>query len=400
MVQDRTHSFAGLIAPVTKSEFIDKYWGKSTLVLHRTEPDYFGSLFSLADLDACLMTAANRSSKILQVIPPPSSGRSSILTSVSALSKDRLYDAYLSGDTIRLLGVEKVWPPFELLAADVREALDVEIGFNLFLTPPNSQGFPTHVDTLDSFIVQIAGAKQWYIWDPIYDRPLGSQRSNELVAGMKWAEEELTLRDKPVLKAGDVAYLPRGFFHKAVAGDEFSLHVTISFHPLTWVDFFGRAVELAAMEDLELRQDLPPGFVQDREKQEHMSLVFAHLLDRLSKTLSFEATLGSLVDEQVSARTFPPDGHFSVLAGLDEIGPNSTVNRRSGLACLVENAGSTAVIRFGPKRVEGPKGILSTLEFIRDHRTFRVRDLPDSVSLNSKITLVRRLIRDGLLRPV
>ncbi|GAA4384009.1 hypothetical protein GCM10023088_51820 [Actinomadura verrucosospora] len=345
------------------------------------------------------MTAANRASKILHIIPPPGSGRSATLASVAELSKDRLYEAYLSGDTIRLIGVEKVWPPLGLLAASLQEALDMEIGFNLFLTPPGSQGFTAHVDMLDSLIVQVAGSKQWHIWEPIYERPLDSPRSFQHVTKMKWTEEELELRDKPLLQAGDVIYLPRGFFHKAVAGDEFSLHLTLSFHPLTWVDFFSRALELAALEDLELRQDLPPGFIGDREAQQSMAPIFARLLGRLNESLSFDVALRSLVEEHVGARTYPPDGHFSVLAGMQEIGPNSMVERRRGLACLVENSGETSAIIFGPKRVQGPKVISSALEFIRDHKHFRICDLPGSASSDSKLTLVRRLIRDGLLRP-
>ncbi|MFF0488780.1 JmjC domain-containing protein [Nocardia sp. NPDC004068] len=388
-----------LIAPVTKHEFLEDYWGKATLVRQRGDRNHLGDLFSLADFDACLMTAANRTSKILQIIPAAGSGRAPTLTAVSAIGKDRLYDAFLSGDTLRLIGVEKLWPPLGSLAAGLQEALDVGIGFNLFLTPPGTQAFPTHADTLDSFIVQLAGSKRWFIWDPIYERPLGSQRSHRHVQGLDWAEEELTLRENPLLEAGDVVYLPRGYFHRAVAAEELSLHLTISLHPVGWVDFFTRALELAALEDVDLRQDLPPGFVGDPRVRERMAPVFAELLERLGKTLSFEATLRSLVEEQVGARTFPADGHFAVLAGLGEIGPDSVVERRAGLVCLVENSGDAAVITFGPKRVRGPREILSTLEFIRDHRAFRIDELPDAMSVRSRIVLVRRLIRDGLLRP-
>jgi lysine-specific demethylase/histidyl-hydroxylase NO66 len=399
MVQREISTFESLIFPVTKREFIDAHWGKSTLILHRRDRGYFRDLFSLSDMDACLMTAANRSSKILHIIPTQGSRRGPTLTPVAALSKDLLYEAYLSGDSIRLIGIEKIWPPLGLLAASLQEVFDMEIGVNLFLTPPGSQAFPTHVDTLDSLIVQVAGSKQWYIWEQIYERPLESQRSHEHVAKITWTEEKLTLREKPFLEAGDIIYLPRGFFHKAIAGDEFSLHLTISFHPLSWVDFFSRALELAALEDLELRQDLPPGFIGDREMQQSMPSTFARLLGRLNEKLSFDATLRSLVEEHVSSRAFPPDGHFAVLASLQEIGPDSAIERRRGLVCLVESSGGTVAIRFGPRRVQGPMEISSTLEFIRDHTHFRVCDLPNSISLDSKLALVRRLIHDGLLRP-
>ncbi|MFJ1456559.1 JmjC domain-containing protein [Nocardia sp. N2S4-5] len=400
MVQRDINSLESLISPMTRHEFMDAYWGKSSLTLHRRERDYFSSLFSLADMDACLMMAANSSDNVLHIVPALDSGRSATLTPAAGLSKDRFYDAYLSGDTIRLIAAEKFWLPFGRLAINLQNALGMGIGSNLFLTPPGSQAFPAHIDTLDTLVVQLGGSKQWHIWDPIYERPLASQISNQhLAENLEWTEEQLTLREKPVLEAGDVLYLPRGYFHKAIAGDEFSLHLSITFHPLTWVDFFTRAMELAALENPEFRQDLPPGFVADRETQQSMAPIFEFLRAQLGEKLSFDAALRSLLEEQVGARTFPADGHFSVLANLQEIGPDSAVEKRSGLACLVESSDDTTAIRFGPKRVQGPKALSSTLEYIRDHQHFRICDLPDAISSESKLVLVRRLIRDGLLRP-
>jgi hypothetical protein len=38
------------------------------------------------------------------------------------------------------------------------------------------------------------------------------------------------------------------------------------------------------------------------------------------------------------------------------------------------------------------------LEHVRDHERFRVRDLPGTLDDDSKVVLVRRLVREGLLR--
>jgi ribosomal protein L16 Arg81 hydroxylase len=392
-------SFENLLSPHTTREFFDEYWGKSPLILHRGDRAFFRELFSLADLDACLMAAANRPANILHIIAKQGSGRCTTLTPVAELSKDSLYEAYLSGDTIRLIGVEKIWPPIGLLAASLQQVCDMSVGVNLFLTPPGSQAFPVHFDTLDSLIIQLAGSKQWHIWDQTYERPLDSPRSQQHVVKIITTDEnQLTLREKVLLDAGDIIYLPRGFYHKAAAINELSLHLTVSFYPLSWVDFFNRAMELAALEDLELRQDLPPGFVEDFQAQQAMRSIFARLLSRLSERLSFDRTLTSLVEEQVAARVFPPDGHFAILPELQNVGPDSVIERRRGLVCIVENVGKGAVIRFGPKRFQGPIEIFSTLEFIRDHQHFRVCDLPNSLNMETKLLLVRRLIRDGLLR--
>ena len=68
---------------------------------------------------------------------------------------------------------------------------------------------------------------------------------------------------------------PRGFYHKAVAQDEFSLHLTITIESIYWLDFFRRAFELAALKDAELREGLPPQFVQDGRLQTDMATLSA-----------------------------------------------------------------------------------------------------------------------------
>lgn len=393
--------FEDLISPFSAAEFFDLYWGKATLILRRCDRKYYSHLFSLADVDRCLVTAGSSSATVLQVVPPPSSRRESKLLTASGISKDRLYDAYLSGDTIRLIGAEKFWPPLALLLASLQETFNARWGVNVFLTPPESQAFSLHFDTVDVFVLQIAGSKRWRIWEPTYDLPMDFPLSELYTKQvMEKDESRLTLREDFLLEAGDFFYMPRGYYHKAVAADHLSLHLTFTVHPLYWLDVFKRAFELAALEDPHFRQALPPGFAVSRKIQESIFLKFHDLLHQLSEKVSSAAALQSLVDEYIGSRTFPGDGHFAALANLPKLGPDSLVERRRGLACLVETLDDKSTITFGPNRVQGPVAIAPALEFVRDHRQFRVADLPGELSNESKVVLVRRLTREGLLSPV
>jgi JmjC domain len=392
--------FEALISPVTKAEFFHRHWAKSTLVVHREDPGYYGDLFTLADVDRCLLTAAGSKSTVLEVVAPPGSGRKTQTLAVTAINKDRLYDAYLSGDTIRLIGVEKFWPSVALLVEDIQEALSAKVGVNLFLTPPHSQGFEMHFDLVDVIVVQLAGAKKWHIWEPTFQKPTETTllRLNLKHLTVK-DESKLKLQEEVLLKAGDFFYMPRGFYHKAEAVDELSLHLTFSIHPLYWMDFFQRAFELAAFAEPGLRGELPPGYPTDPQVRTAMAETFATLLQRFAGKANFGATLQSLTDDWIGSRAYPPDGHFAALEQLPEIDASSWVERRKGLICQVEVSEIQASIRFGPNRVQGPAAIAPALEFIRDHPHFQVVDLKGSLSLDSKVVLVRRLIREGLLRP-
>jgi ribosomal protein L16 Arg81 hydroxylase len=214
----------------------------------------------------------------------------------------------------------------------------------------------------------------------------------------KCEEDKLTPCEEVLLEAGDTMYLPRGFYHKAIAQDELSLHLTLYIRPLYWFDFFRRALELAGIEHLDLRATLPPRFAQDPNLRASMAETFKFLLGRIGETVSFDAAYESLVREQVRESTFPADGHFSLISNLEKVGVDTRVERRRGLRCLTENTEEESSIHFGSNVVRGPASFSAAFAFMGQNKTFRVSDLPNSLSQKGKVVLVRRLIREGLLR--
>jgi len=399
-VQSRTSlGLEDLIAPVAPDDFFSRTWEKSLLILRRNDPTYYNSLMTLADFDRCLHAATDSPSKMLHVVAPPGSDRKSHLTTAAGIPRDRLYDAYLAGDTIRLIDVERYWPPIDLLLASMRESFSGQVGANIFLTPPGSQGFSLHFDPVDAFIVQLAGAKKWHIWEPTYLQPMAIPISERYLDKIieTCEEDKLTPCEEVLLEAGDTMYMPRGFYHKALAQEELSLHMTLYIRPMYWYDLFRRAWELAAIEHLDIRATLPPRFVQDPGLRASMAETFKLLIGRLGETLSFDAAYESLVREQIRESSFPADGHFSLLNHLDDVGLGTRVERRRGLRCSTEHTEKEASIRFSTNVVRGPVALAPAFDFLRQNKTFKVSDLPN-LSQEGKVVLVRRMIREGLLR--
>ncbi|MEO6192585.1 MAG: cupin domain-containing protein [Thermoanaerobaculia bacterium] len=393
-------SLEDLISPTTLDDFFSRTWEKSLLILRRNDPTYYNSLMTLADFDRCLQAALDSPTKMLQVVAPPGSNRKSQLTAAADIPRDRLYEDYLSGNTLRLIGAEKYWPPIDILLASMRESFAGQVGANVFLTPPGSQGFSLHFDPVDSFIVQLAGSKRWHIWEPTYLQPMAIPISERYLDKIieKCEEDKLTPCEEVLLEAGDVMYMPRGFYHKAIAQDELSLHITLYIRPLYWLDFFRRALELAGIEDLDLRATLPPHFAQDPALRKSMAETFKFLLGRIGDRLSFDAAYESLARDQVRESTFPADGHFALISNLEDVGLGTRIERRRGLRCLTENTEQEAMIRFGTNVVRGPAVLSAAFEFMRQNKSFRVSDLPDSLSRATKVALVRKMIQEGLLR--
>lgn len=52
------------------------------------------------------------------------------------------------------------------LNSNLQELFGCFVGANVYLTPPNSQGFAPHFDDIEAIILQIEGSKQWKIYAP------------------------------------------------------------------------------------------------------------------------------------------------------------------------------------------------------------------------------------------
>lgn len=395
------HSFAGLIDPVPPSEFLDRYWGKSHVFIHRHDPSYFKDLYSLEDVDRSMLGAKAHSDQLLTIIAPPGSGRVSTRRRVGEVSADKLYSAFSGGDSLRLMRLEEYWAPIAELAASVREFFDAAVSVGFYMTPPHSQAFPIHFDSQDNFIVQVDGWKEWFIYEDEFPYPLDSGKIPGANAKATHLDEGTARpREKARLVQGDVLYIPRGFYHKAVTSSSTSLHLTISVMPSTWVDFLKRAIDLLCADQVDLRKSLPPGYARDPESRSGMDGMFRSLLRLVADKASFDDALRSLLEDEVAGRTCPADGHFGALSRIHALAPSSWMETRPGLVCLVERIGESIAVCFGRNRVQGPLAIAPALEFVRDHKRFRISDLPGGLSAQSQVVLAARLVREGLLRPV
>jgi lysine-specific demethylase/histidyl-hydroxylase NO66 len=80
------------------------------------------------------------------------------------------------------------------------------VGANLYLTPPDSQGFAPHYDDIEAFILQLEGKKHWRIYLPPTECKLARFSSRDFKEG----EDNLgTPVMEVVLEPGDILYFPR-----------------------------------------------------------------------------------------------------------------------------------------------------------------------------------------------
>jgi hypothetical protein len=125
-----------------------------------------------------------------------------------------------AGATLVLASAELWIPPLRTCARDLAEELGCDVQAHVFVTGPGHDGLPPHADGEDNFLIQLAGEKEWSLWEA-----LGS--SARRFSRDRLGPPSMTA----LLRPGDVLYIPLGWVHAATAGAEGSTHVTYQIIP-------------------------------------------------------------------------------------------------------------------------------------------------------------------------
>lgn len=254
--------FEWLLAPLPPDHFYRRLWEREAVLVRRQDPSYYEGLFSTADLDSMLrdedvhfgqhLDAARYVDGRRETLNPP--GRALPATA---------WSLYRAGCSLRLLCPQAFSPTVWQFLAVLQEQFGSMAGSNVYLTPPNSQGFAPHYDDIEAFVLQLEGRKLWRVY-----RPRDPSEELALTSSPNFSQEDL---GEPVLQTvlepGDLLYFPRGFIHQAECQDGVhSLHLTLStYQRNSWGDFLEAvlplAVQAAIEENVEFRRGLPRDFM-------------------------------------------------------------------------------------------------------------------------------------------
>lgn len=254
--------FEWLLAPMPPDHFYRRLWEREAVLVRRQDPSYYEGLFSTADLDSMLRSEDVHFGQHLDAARYVG-GRRETLNPPGRALPAAAWSLYRAGCSLRLLCPQAFSPTVWQFLAVLQEQFGSMAGSNVYLTPPNSQGFAPHYDDIEAFVLQLEGRKLWRVY-----RPRDPSEELALTSSPNFSQEDL---GEPVLQTvlepGDLLYFPRGFIHQAECQDGVhSLHLTLStYQRNTWGDFLEAvlplAVQAAIEENVEFRRGLPRDFM-------------------------------------------------------------------------------------------------------------------------------------------
>lgn len=266
-------SLADVLAPRSVAEFLEEWKGRRFLLIEG-ERGKLASLFSWEDLNHIIRVSSRDAARVRLFREGNEVRREAFVARrgphphTESLSVAGMMEQLRSGATLIVDGVEESSESLRELAADLEWRLHERAFVNVYAAWTTSHGFGTHWDDQDVFILQVAGRKQWKIYPDNRPYPIKKDPARH------------SAPEAPVwsgtLNAGDVLYIPRGWWHDAVPVEGPCLHLTVGLQTRTGLDYLEWLKSRLMMSEL-FRQDLPR-FAGPEVRRDHFARLRSELL--------------------------------------------------------------------------------------------------------------------------
>ena len=238
-----------ILQPIQQTEFFSTYWEKLPCHISRSQETHFSELLSPTDIEELLVTQ-DLFFPAFQVIE---SGRTIAVGDFTSddgrVLPHRAMQHYHDGATLILSEAHKTFATLGNLCRSVNKDFQMGCQANVYLSPAGCQGFDSHYDTHDVFILQVSGNKTFRFYPSDIELPFTNDTYNPELNPKGMVDEQIKL------EAGDTLYIPRGVVHDAIAENEqASLHITLGLYPHIVKDVLQEILQTAAESDVDFRR--------------------------------------------------------------------------------------------------------------------------------------------------
>ncbi len=385
--------FQQLISPIKTEEFFSDYWETKPLILNDRPFHGYEGLISFKDVDYLLSSLTcpfdfYSRTPWLRLINNKNELRVEdyLHSETRFLDMEKLMGGFKNGNTIVLDALHRRWEPIQQLSYRLEELLGHSVGVNMYLTPSNAQGFQAHYDPHDVFILQIEGEKLWKIYDQHVEFPIGT-KDYPFAGPLNSSTYEV------YLKPGDFLYLPRGVVHEATTAKKSSLHLTIGIHVLTWLDL----IKEMALKNPRLRKALPRKSLLSNSK-ERIKLKDLQPLKKLCEDEAIlQDAMRSLQAKFSESRNSSFHRYLTLFPEIERVTEKTFFKRRKDGQWKISIEGEHVLIHYKDICISAPIHLKPILKQMQDVSQFSVQTLSGHLPQKDRLTLVRALLKNGLL---
>lgn len=286
--------FAQFVAPMAVETFMADYFGRRPVQIRGESPR--AGLLSMVRLE-----------ELLAVRPHWTEDNLKLILNSRPIIGDLYFERAEAGQKVRradptkvelflrmgasLVGdrIEEIDATVRAAAAMLSERFAATTGANVYCSFKDIRAFNSHCDLHEVFAAQLEGEKVWQIYENRAEAPIDAIEGPNAQAVIDQAKGRvlMTVRMQP----GDLLYIPRGFFHDALASSEASLHLTFGVAPLTG-RYALRLLEEQAIKSESVRSYLPDGRSQQDALRQHLAGL-ADEVAALIRSPMFEALVTS-----------------------------------------------------------------------------------------------------------
>ncbi len=393
-------SFDDIMEPLGAERFLAEYENQKPLHLPGAA-DKFAEVMSWAKLDKLLDQTSIWSKESLRLmldkvaVPPGdycSSGRSRDGVPGLLPDPDKVQELIRRGATLIANDIGRLNPGLYAFTKAMHEGLGAKVDANLYMSSRRRPGFASHFDAHDVYAVQAEGTKTWYVYENRSPTPIHHPRFE---AGLGQAHHDRA-KDEVMMEVqmtpGDLLYLPRGWYHDALADDGGTMHIAFGAVYMVGLDVVGFLHE-RLMSEPEVRTDLPRG---DVDEGRALADYLAELGDRIAAVLRDPKTVARI--RELQRGTPHPSARYD-LQDLVSQGAGACFRVRSEGVRLVQQGGRYGLVKAGSRKAtEVPSEVGDMVGWVLRRREFSRVELARAFPERHELQLDRLLRELGTMR--